>query len=678
VPLTLPMLEQACEGIGINIPAIHSQKLVTFLTTGRSSKKSGFSTCFRREAAQPERRKERLMTEQFHDLFEKCCQAYFNRVFDSIDVDGTNAIDEKDLAILSIAAENSGGSCAACFKFAKLDATAVQNLRDAVIAFGPSARVSRQEFLDSCAAMIRSCVRLKLADGECNPLDKDASSWQTERFAVAVLGLEKAQQQRTEATSRVFFPGVQRDALTVVQANTGFLFPVYYVIHQSVKKEYFFAFFPICLFMDGSMGYNVNLTFATMLTGMFTGYCKYIWRSPRPQWLFGTTGAVRRIAGVGEGTFATPSAHSSVLTCLACCVFWSLPTSAAIPATVASWALVGTSRMYFGVHYLQDVIIGGAIGAGIGAACMAWRPTGREVEGEYSLAQSARLLWGLLVFLQFFAVVIEVTVRSLLPQPSADLLEYWRVQMDSKHNIDPQSTRKMWYNLSFTSALLLGVVARICVWPCVFPGLNPMKNELPGHIWIFAIPINKFMLSTIEDLKRKLLRYKMDSALANVKRFGALQQFEKSAIMADLLSQVGESMNYAVIAFWTVFGFPLIIHLNVEESRNGTCRISEAFAGSQGLVVAYVCLLFGHGLFICVSEYVKLSRADRPIRDSLEEFPSEVDRILRGAGNNIVELHMESSQSQKQRKDASIDDEESCDENTSLLKPRRLSHQHSV
>merc|ERR1712166_954016 len=92
----------------------------------------------------------------------------------------------------------------------------------------------------------------------------------------------------------------------------------------------------------------------------------------------------------------------------------------------------------------------------------------------------------------------------------------------------------------------------------------PFKNDLPGFIWVFAIPINKFFLNTLEGIKHKFLRYKLRKVLKDSARFGAMHTFSSSSIIADMMSQAFEAVTYAAIACWTVFGFPFVVHGNVE------------------------------------------------------------------------------------------------------------------
>jgi len=69
---------------------------------------------------------------------------------------------------------------------------------------------------------------------------------------------------------------------------------------------------------------------------------------------------------VTESTFATPSAHSSIIICVSIFYLEDLEPVLCYPLLAGLSILVASSRMYFGVHYLQDVIIGLMIGFAFG------------------------------------------------------------------------------------------------------------------------------------------------------------------------------------------------------------------------------------------------------------------------------------------------------------------------
>lgn len=89
------------------------------------------------------------------------------------------------------------------------------------------------------------------------------------------------------------------------------------------------------------------------------------------------------VNGYKGGNYGFPSCHAAntgALTAFLCCVF----RGKLIPAILIVWALLmGYSRMYLGVHYPSDLLVGYLVGGGIGSAIgYGWikrRPIGRTL-----------------------------------------------------------------------------------------------------------------------------------------------------------------------------------------------------------------------------------------------------------------------------------------------------------
>jgi membrane-associated phospholipid phosphatase len=107
----------------------------------------------------------------------------------------------------------------------------------------------------------------------------------------------------------------------------------------------------------------IGATSATVNIGM-----KAIGPRPRPDRVGAQVPFARQVAMPSSGSF--PSGHSASAFAFASCVGASLPRAA--PPLLGLAAAVACSRVYTGVHFPGDVLVGSVIGAVIGRAVASW------------------------------------------------------------------------------------------------------------------------------------------------------------------------------------------------------------------------------------------------------------------------------------------------------------------
>lgn len=122
------------------------------------------------------------------------------------------------------------------------------------------------------------------------------------------------------------------------------------------SEEFFIIFLPLVYWsVDAALG--LRLGFILLFGTGFNELCKLALHGPRPYWV---STKVRGLAS--ETSFGVPSGHSQISA-----GFWGMVADTMHKAWV--WilallmvALIGLSRLYLGVHFPHDVLVGWALG----------------------------------------------------------------------------------------------------------------------------------------------------------------------------------------------------------------------------------------------------------------------------------------------------------------------------
>jgi membrane-associated phospholipid phosphatase len=335
--------------------------------------------------------------------------------------------------------------------------------------------------------------------------------------------MQATESKVTEYTSRVSIIALDRqlDVLYWCQYLLWPLAPIYYMLHLAVKKENFFLLSPFVLYY-GDVSTNFNLVIATSFTGLTTGFLKNCLKTPRPFWVQKNARILIKHC-VFDNTFATPSDHSSILTCIAV-YFASVHNMPWVG--IFGWILVATSRMYYGVHYPQDVVLGGAIGAVIGYV-FSQHNFAQDIFNSPDLAFDYAIVYATLGFM----AVVHIT--CFLNSIPVMVLSSWSHRSGSSKMINPESPNKTIYNVSFTVGFLLGM------------RLNATR-QVAKIVWLFGIATNYMLVEITKCVKKTFTNHNLSYSSTNEIKTTSFSQRNGSGVMMCM-----EGLLYFAIGLWS-------------------------------------------------------------------------------------------------------------------------------
>jgi membrane-associated phospholipid phosphatase len=122
------------------------------------------------------------------------------------------------------------------------------------------------------------------------------------------------------------------------------------------SQEFFFLVFPALYWcIDSALGLQV--AYMLMAESAVIDLAKFSFAAPRPYWV-----SERVTAFLGEGSFGIPSGHAGRAVALWGPIAARLRQDWARAAALALIFLIGFSRLYLGVHFLHDVLLGWILG----------------------------------------------------------------------------------------------------------------------------------------------------------------------------------------------------------------------------------------------------------------------------------------------------------------------------
>jgi len=165
------------------------------------------------------------------------------------------------------------------------------------------------------------------------------------------------------------------------------------------SEEFFLLVLPIIYWMV-STELGTRIGFILLFTGGVNNVFKLVFHGPRPYWV-----STNVLPGAAETSFGVPSGHAQLaMGVWGISAHWISKTWAWVTAAFIIF-FIGFSRMYLGVHFLHDVLLGWAIGGLVLALFIIyWKPLEDWLK-TLSLTQQVGVAFGVSVAIIVFASI---------------------------------------------------------------------------------------------------------------------------------------------------------------------------------------------------------------------------------------------------------------------------------
>jgi undecaprenyl-diphosphatase len=312
--------------------------------------------------------------------------------------------------------------------------------------------------------------------------------------------------------------------------------PVCVVSRMAFADEGMFLIVPplVWLFPANSIFILLCLAWQELLNGVL----KWSLQRPRPFWV---AGGPESIGGFPERDFSCPSSHSQTVACLVSALWWRFDTlrdSTVAPVLMALLVIwIGWIRVYMGVHFPGDVLLGWLVGcltvAAVGhSGVVSW------FEGLEDPAQQVQFGVGFSVI----AWVILVLVRLIVPSAAPEMLDLWARQGAKKIPARNGAPLELKPRRMSTYFFQLAVI--------------------PGGCVGYALSAQALRRQELSFLEETCTTETMFPALVRigVGMFGLVFCFLPAFLVHKLLgkpvSDAAELVAFAVTGFWLLHGAP--------------------------------------------------------------------------------------------------------------------------
>lgn len=293
------------------------------------------------------------------------------------------------------------------------------------------------------------------------------------------------------------------------------------------SQEFFFLVLPLVYWsVDAGLGLKIAVILA--LSNNLHGIFKLLFADPRPYWVSGQVQAL-----TAEETFGIPSGHAQSAVALWGILAYGIRKPWAWIVAFILALIIGFSRLYLGVHFVHDVLVGWIIGA--------------------------LLLW---VIITFWDSVVSWLKRTTLGQQVLIAfvvsLVFLSIAVWSAARLDGYTFPEEWKD----NALRAGPLPDPVSIEGILTSAGSLFGLAAGAGWIAS----RGGYRASGPVEKRALRYVVGLIGILVLWFGLGQVFPRDDSM---LSYSLRYFRYALVGFWVIAGAPwLFFHFKLAERPN--------------------------------------------------------------------------------------------------------------
>ena len=311
------------------------------------------------------------------------------------------------------------------------------------------------------------------------------------------------------------------------------------------------AIVPAFLWIVGGTGGILLLT-NLALNELLNGCIKWICQRPRPFW---TNSKIKNIGGLWEEDFGFPSSHAQISACFFSCILFQYGlidhlyenVNLIYPLLFVLLLLLvfiaGMTRIYLGVHYPSDVIVGWIIGV-----CTPLIFRSLHLFDWFRQVGSPNHLY-LSMFVPFLIYFCFATIRFIVRQPS--LISTWEKTAHYNELVLSSKTIQPLRLSKYT----------IQIWSLT-GGLVGASMALDDQRFHFIYEIDHWQEILSFSLLRTLLGYSILLFLLFPLTFVVPMMFNRQRIFSFLLKCLGAFL----IGWWAFYGCPKLADIMFSSS----------------------------------------------------------------------------------------------------------------